>query len=188
MVSLPFIFCWRKHIFLMIIKIFIEKVFFSNFWATDPLNMVDPSFFSFLRDLHIDATVVANNYTKKHKWGWMSLNDATDVFFLKSIKNCWSNQKYQTVVKDGQTHNIWEQQHNSFPMRGHSFQSDTWLKNWCHLKVGRRKSWRRLEISVTPYRLPQVQKFCEIARKCVKLSFGRWKVGGDFRPTQILSY
>ena len=59
----------------------------------------------------------------------MGLNDATDVFFLKSIKNCWSNQKYQTVVKDGQTHNIWEQQHNSFPMRGHSFKSDTWLKN-----------------------------------------------------------
>ena len=66
MASLPFIFSWRKHIFLVIIHIFTEKHFSSNFWTVDPLNMIDPSFFSFLRDLHIDHPLVANMYTKKH--------------------------------------------------------------------------------------------------------------------------
>ena len=29
--------------------------------------MVDPSFFRFLKDLHTDNPLVANNYTKKHQ-------------------------------------------------------------------------------------------------------------------------
>ena len=67
MVSLPFIFCWCKHIFLMVFQIFTEKHFSCNFQTTDPLNMVDPSFFSFLRDLHTDDSLVANKYTKNIK-------------------------------------------------------------------------------------------------------------------------
>ena len=78
MAPLPFIFCWRKHIFLMNIQIFIEKHFFSNFWTADPLNMVDPSFFIFLRDLHTDLhlhhPLVASKYTKNIKYGWMTLD------------------------------------------------------------------------------------------------------------------
>ena len=69
MASLPFIFCWRKHIFLMIIQVFTEKHFPSNFWTADPGNMVDPSLFSFLRDLHTVNTLVPNKYTKNIKWG-----------------------------------------------------------------------------------------------------------------------
>ena len=42
------------HIFLMVIQIFTEKFFSPFFKKADPLNMVDPSFFSFLRDLHTD--------------------------------------------------------------------------------------------------------------------------------------
>ena len=77
--SLQFIFCWSKHVFLMIIKIFIEKHFSSNFWTADSLNMVHPSFFSFLRELHPDNILVANKYTKSIKWGWMMPHD---IFFL----------------------------------------------------------------------------------------------------------
>ena len=68
MVSLSYIFCWGKHIFLIIIQIFTKKHFSFNFWTTDPLNIVDPSFVSFLRDLHTDDTLVANKYTKNIKW------------------------------------------------------------------------------------------------------------------------
>ena len=74
--SLSFIFWWHQHFSLMIIQIFTEKHFSSNFWTTDPLNMVDPSFFSFLRDPHTDNTLVANKYTKNIKQCWMRLKDA----------------------------------------------------------------------------------------------------------------
>ena len=45
--SLPFILCWCKHIFLMIIQTFTEKHLSSNFWTANPLNMVDISFLLF---------------------------------------------------------------------------------------------------------------------------------------------
>ena len=51
----------------MIIQIFNEEHFFSNFWASDRLNIIDPSCFSLLRDTHIDNTFVANEYTKNIK-------------------------------------------------------------------------------------------------------------------------
>ena len=63
--------------YLMIVQILTEKHFSSNFWTADPLNMVDPSFFSFLKYLHTDNTLVASKYTKNIKWGWMWLSDAT---------------------------------------------------------------------------------------------------------------
>ena len=69
MALLPFIFCWRKHIFLIIIQIFTEKHISFNLWKVDSLNMVDHSFFSFLRDLHTDNPLLANKYTKNIKWG-----------------------------------------------------------------------------------------------------------------------
>ena len=83
MVSLPFSFCSRKHIFLMVIQIYTEKHFSSKFWTTVLLNMVGPSFFNFLRDLHIDNELLANKYTKNIKWDWMGLNDATWPIFCK---------------------------------------------------------------------------------------------------------
>ena len=51
---------------------FTEKHFSSNFGTADPLNMVDLSFISFLKDLHTDNTLVANKYTKTSnglEWG-----------------------------------------------------------------------------------------------------------------------
>ena len=44
----------------MIIEIFTEKQFSSNFWTAGPLNMVDPLFFSFLKNLHTDKILVTN--------------------------------------------------------------------------------------------------------------------------------
>ena len=70
-------FPWRKHIFLTIIQIVTEKHFSSNFWTADPLNMVDPSHFSFLKDLHTDNTLMANKCSKNIKWGSMWFNDTT---------------------------------------------------------------------------------------------------------------
>ena len=109
MVSLQFIFCWRKHVFLMIIQIFTNKHFSSNFWTADLLNMVDPSFFSALRKLHTDNTLVGNEYTKNITWGWMGLNDATwgifpkiDETILTSAKishERWSNALYLKTTK-----------------------------------------------------------------------------------------
>ena len=55
----------------MIVQIFTEKHFSSNFSTTYPLNMVDPSFFSFLRDLQTSDTLVANKYTKNIKLKFM---------------------------------------------------------------------------------------------------------------------
>ena len=64
MVSLPFIFRWRKHIFLMINQIFTEKHFSSSFWGADPLSIADSLLVSFLRGLYTDHPLVANKYTE----------------------------------------------------------------------------------------------------------------------------
>ena len=60
------------------------KQFFSNFWSTDTLNTVDLSFYSFLRDLHTDNTLVANNYTASIKSDWMGLNNVKWCVFLET--------------------------------------------------------------------------------------------------------
>ena len=67
MVSLSFIFFWLKHIFLKIFQIFTEKHFSFNFWTANPLNMVDLSCISFLRNLYTDHPLVAKKYTKNIK-------------------------------------------------------------------------------------------------------------------------
>ena len=74
MASLPFISCWCKYIFLIIIQILTEKSISSNVWIAEPLNMADLSFFSFLRDLHTDHPLVASTYTKNIKKDWMGLD------------------------------------------------------------------------------------------------------------------
>ena len=74
MASLPFISCWCKYIFLIIIQILTEKSISSNVWIAEPLNMADLSFLSFLRDLHTDHPLVASTYTKNIKKDWMGLD------------------------------------------------------------------------------------------------------------------
>ena len=69
MALLPFIFCWRKYIFLMIIQIFIKKFFPLIFFFFDSLGMVDPACFSFWRDLHTDNLLVAQYVYEKHQMG-----------------------------------------------------------------------------------------------------------------------
>ena len=59
--------------------------------------------------------MVANNYTENIKWGWMGLNDATWRIFPEIDEKMLTSAKYH--MKDVQTHTIWKQQHNSFPMR-----------------------------------------------------------------------
>ena len=86
-----------------------------------------PQIFSFLRDTDTHNSFVANKYTEKSngfEWGWMM---PYDIFFLKSMKNCWRQNKYHR--KSGQTHNIWKQQHNSFRTRGCSPKSDKPFKS-----------------------------------------------------------
>ena len=77
-VILQFIFCWRKHIFLMIIQIFTEKHFSSNFWTANPQNMSDPHFLAFW-EIYILITHCWP--TKNVKWNWMGLNDVTWLIF-----------------------------------------------------------------------------------------------------------
>ena len=56
--------------------------------------MVDPSFFRFLKDLHTDNPLVANNYTKNIKFGWMGLNDATCRIFPEIDEKLLKSAKY----------------------------------------------------------------------------------------------
>ena len=130
MASLPFIFCWSKHIFSMVIQFFTEKHFSSNFWTADPLNVVDPPFFSFLIDLHTDNPwwpIRISKTSNGVEWDWIMPHD---VFFLKLIKNCWGQQKYLT--KSSQGHNIWKQQYSSFLMGRYSSKSHKWFRNQNH--------------------------------------------------------
>ena len=87
--------------FLMVIQIFTEKHFSTNFWTAVALKMVDPSFFSFW-DIYILINIlVANKYTKYIKWGWMGLDDATwrvfpeidETLLAKISHERWSNAK-----------------------------------------------------------------------------------------------
>ena len=56
--------------------------------------MVDPSFFRFLKDLHTDNPLVASNYTKNIKFGWMGLNDATWRIFTEIDEKLLKSAKY----------------------------------------------------------------------------------------------
>ena len=58
------------------------------------------------------------------EWGWMMPHD---VFCLKSMKQYWRQQKYH--MKGDQTHYIWKQQNDSFPMRDYSSNLGKWFEN-----------------------------------------------------------
>ena len=93
MVSLLFIFCCSKHIFLMI-QIFTEKHFTSNFWTADHRwPWLTPHFKAFW-EIYVLIThwwpVSISKTSNGVEWGWMMPND---VFFLKLNKSCWSHPK-----------------------------------------------------------------------------------------------
>ena len=71
-------------------------------------------------------------------------------------------------MKNGQKHNICKQQHNSFPIK---FIHPNWTTGSVirAIQIEKRKSRRQQEIPV----ISQARKFCEIARKCVKLNLIR---------------
>ena len=77
----------------MIIQIFTEKYFSSSFWIADPLNKIEPSIFSYLRDLYTGNPLVVNKYTKNIKWGGMRLNDAPRSVFLEIDKKLLTSAK-----------------------------------------------------------------------------------------------
>ena len=130
-------------------------------------------FFSFLRVLHTGNPFLVNKYIKNIKWDWMWLNDATWRIYLKSMKSCWRQQTNHS--KNGQTHNIWNQQHNRYYLSksnevlfiqiGQVVQKLEPFKGW---KTGRLKNFN--------HTLQILLKFREIARKCVKLNFRKWKL------------
>ena len=76
MLSFPLIFCWNKHIFLMIIQFLLKNTFPLLFEPVIHWTLLN-WFFSFLRDLHTDNPLATSKYTKNIKWGCMGLNDAT---------------------------------------------------------------------------------------------------------------
>ena len=87
----------------MIIHIFTEKHFSSNFWSADTLNMVDP-FFSFWEIYILIIHWWPICIPKTSKGVECCSLMPHDVFFLKLMKNCWSQQKNH--MKGGQTHII----------------------------------------------------------------------------------
>ena len=155
MASFPFIFCWRKHVFWMIIQIFTENHFFSNVWTADSLNMVDPSFFSFLKDLHADNTLVTNKYTKNIKWVWMGLTDARWRIFLEIDEKLLTSAKLVKRI-------IFENNKRVAFQWGviHPNQlSDLEIRA---VQIGRRKSRRQQELSVIPYRSSKHRNFAKL--------------------------
>ena len=144
----------------------------NSFEPLIPWIWLTPHFLVF-RDIHILITnwcsISIPKTSSRVERGWIM---SQDVFFQKSLKDCWRQQKYH--MKIDQTHNIWKQQQNSFSMRGYSSTSGKWFF-WRHI-------WRCQEISAMPYKNSQAGKFCDIARKCVKLNIRKWRVIAGVRP------
>ena len=75
-------------------------------------------------------------------------------------------------------------------MRGYSSKMNRWIRNMSiqRFETAKRKYQHQQEISCLPYRPPKARKFCEIAWKCVKLSFRKWKCSMGLGSEPILSY
>ena len=120
MTSLPFIVCWRKHIFSIIIQIFTEKHFSSKFWTAGSWTWLTLHFLAFW-EIYILIT---------HWWPISIPKTSNGVEWCHMTYFSWNHTKI------GQIHNIWKQ-NNSFPKRGYSYKSDKWFKNWSHSNVGK---------------------------------------------------
>ena len=133
MVSLQFIFCWRKHFFLMIIQKDFFYLIAITYWKLIPStqkwvmtcsNITLNIFYLFKKIWLCDVRLY-----------WMM---PQDVFFLKSMENCLPQQKYH--MKGFQMYNIWKQQHNSlllFIQIGQVVQKLEPFKGW---KLGDKKA------------------------------------------------
>ena len=122
-IMVSFIFCLQKHIFLIIIQIFTESLIFELLvpWTCLTLH------FLVFWEIYILIThwwpIIMPKTSNGVEWSWITPHD---LIFLKLMKNWWRQQKYH--MKGGQTHNIWKQQHNSFPMRGYWSKSGRWRR------------------------------------------------------------
>ena len=146
------LFCLRQHFPVMTSLLFMQNFgnysFFYYYWTVKKLwfhyhsfsaninsffhdysNFYWKTFFSLIFESLIPSIISISipNTSNGVQWGSMGLNDATWCTFLKSIKNCWRQQKYH--MKDYQTHNFSKQQHKSFQMWGYSSKLDKWFKN-----------------------------------------------------------
>ena len=117
MVSLPFVFCLSKHIFLMIIQIFTERHFSLVFGPLISWTRLIPHFLAFW-EIYIliihQWPISISKAPNGPEWGRIMPHC---IYFLKLKKNWWHQQMYH--MKSGQTHNIRKLQHNSFPMRAY---------------------------------------------------------------------
>ena len=115
----------------------------------------------------------------KHQMGLHGVGQRHMTYFS------WNRWKMLTSAKNhmksGQTHNIWKEQHDSFPMRGYSSKSVKWFRNRAIQMFGTKKM-----TSATNFRhslqTSQRRKFCEIAWECVKLNFMKckvWRMGNE---------
>ena len=122
-------------------------------------------------------------------WTWLM---PPDIFFLKSMKNCWPQQKSTwKVVKRiiFENNNIiafqWGFVHPN-GTSGSEIRAIQMLENWKKKKLTSAKNFS--------HTLQIPGKFCEIAKKCVKVIFGEWKIINEinwvinekpkfFRPT-----
>ena len=149
MVSLQFIFCWRKHFFLMIIQKDFFYLIAITYWKLIPStqkwvmtcsNITLNIFYLFKKIWLCDVRLY-----------WMM---PQDVFFLKSMENCLPQQKYH--MKGFQMYNIWKQQHNS--LIHPNWTSSSEIRTIQRLEIGRQKSWRQQQISTIPYRQEKFAK------------------------------
>ena len=132
MASFPFIFCWSKPNFLIIIEIFLKNIFPLVFEPLIPWTWLTPHFFSFLKDLHTD----------NHRWPINTPKTSNGVEWCHMTYFSWNRWKTAYVSK-----NIaWKvvkciifKNNNSFPMKGCSSKSDEWFRNWSYFIVGDEK-------------------------------------------------
>ena len=150
----------------MIIYIFTEKHISPNFWTANAPGMVDPSFFGFWEiyilithwwAVSVTKTSVLLNgaewcHTKYFSWNRWKTDDFSKNIAWKMVKSIIFVNSNIIAFPGGFIHPNW-----------------TSGSVITAIQIERRKSRRQQQIPV----ISQARKFCEIARKCVKVNLIR---------------
>ena len=134
MTSLPFIVCWRKHIFSIIIQIFTEKHFSSKFWTAGPWTWLTLHFLAFW-EIYILIT---------HWWPISIPKTSNGVEWCYMTHFFWS--WWKTAMSAKKSHKKW----SSIILENRNIIAFQWgviQTNWtAHSNVGRRKTLPGMEI------------------------------------------
>ena len=140
MTSLPFIFCWRKHIFSIIIQIFTEKHFSSKFWTAGPWTWLTLHFLAFW-EIYILIT---------HWWPISIPKTSNGVEWCHMTHFFWS--WWKTAMSAKKSHKKW---------------SSIILENR-NIKLSNEELFKQIGQPIQMLedeRHSQAWKFCEITRK-----------------------